>query len=765
MLERKEFGQKVFLTKLPGAYKVGVTQVTLTQGALQIPLQWSGLQPMSALKSLSVDPLLHPFDLPAWVWFQDDQQGLMIDTHASACTLSDEIPFTAAGEIRFWKYRDHVTIDEAVQEVFPFRTVRKPFVTSPVDVPVDGSAFPSLGSSYHVEFWPQPFQIHPFGVFLLDPLASVFQVQQLLSNIYAGGRNVIRVLANGKTIHEDVLIVVADAIGPLRARFFCLPGGAPGTLAAISEQLQSLLVAHGHPSSTVKAQANHVLDKIGQKRCRQVLDSKAVWPTLKHDASAAGIVLIPAEHRPVKETKTDIVFDTDPWAKYSKAGPGDEVPNESKRRTRKQNQVARVDLSFFHAGQQPLQQIEFAQLLQGWPGIHVVRFEEFADLDTVTRANLCAAASGVLIVGAAGETISERFPSKAENILVPGWLQNHPVALRCTLVQTGDEKVETRSTAVLAFQETVSNQSVVQVHIYKNEAGEKWNVLSTEGISTFLKQLGFSLDAIAQTWSQAFFKGGKKVGAVEADYYHGFVKVENGKLDAILRLGGMTGFYPNPRGADKGPDVKFRSVLLRGHTLQEARSVQATVPNSFGLTRSKHGIGIRVLSKEYKALKKKIFPQAAESSDSDEGGPRRFQMLGVPDDCTRSTLKQALKALNWPVKVLRSAGIRAWTITIPHNPLRGLSPLKDRLCWSLNRKTGMHMMWLPPRRVGCSLTSPRLRCPAHRQANRIRMRFLPSLSNSKLVLRNLRHRLVDLRLTPMPPLQRFKLPFRPSRKK
>lgn len=69
------------------------------------------------------------------------------------------------------------------------------------------------------------------------------------------------------------------------------------------------------------------------------------------------------------------------------------------------NQVARVDLSFFHSNQQPLPQIEFAQLLQGWPGIHVVRFEDFADLDTVTKANLCVSASAVLVVGAAGEDI------------------------------------------------------------------------------------------------------------------------------------------------------------------------------------------------------------------------------------------------------------------------------------------------------------------------------------------------------------------------
>ena len=110
--------------------------------------------------------------------------------------------------------------------------------------------------------------------------------------------------------------------------------------------------------------------------------------------------------------------------------------------------------------------------------------------------------------------------------------------------------------------------------------------------------------------------------------------------------------------------------------MQEARSVQASLSTSLGLTRSKHGIGVRVLATEYKLLKKRIFPQAPESSDSDEGGSRRFQLLGVPDDCTRSTLKQALRALNWPVKVLRSAGIKAWTITSSVSPPTRSFPIR-----------------------------------------------------------------------------------------
>ena len=522
---------------------------------------------------------------------------------------------------------------------------------------------------------------------LVGPFDHYFSTSEVAVN--AAGRSIVRILVHGKTVHDDVTVVTANALGPLRARFFGLPGAAPGAIALINEQLQALLVGHGHPTGTVKAQANSLIDKFGHKRCRQILESKAckaAWPTLKHEASAAGIVLIPSDSRSSKEIKRDLVFDEDPWARYNSPGGNKEKTVETKRRPRKQGQAARVDLSFFHAGQQSLPQVDFAQLLQGWSGVHVVRFEDFADLDTVTNANLCACASAVLVVGAAGESISERFPDKAESMLVPGWLQNHPVALRCTLIQTGDEKVETRSTSVLTFQEAVSTQAVVQVYVHKNEASEKWAVLANEGISTYLKQLGFTLDAITQTWSQAFFRRGKKVPAAESEYFRGFIKIEKGKLDALLKLGGMAGFYPAPRSPEKGPDPRFRSILLRGHTLQEARSVQASLPNSIGLTRSKHGIGVRVLATEYKALKKKVFPQAAESSESDEGGARRFQLLGVPDDCTRSTLKQASKALQWPVKVLRSAGIRAWTVTSSSPPPTRSFPLRQAVVLVLEQE-------------------------------------------------------------------------------
>ena len=658
--------------------------VILIDGDIVVQVQWPSLHPLAGVHHLCTHTLSVPFDLPLWSWntcapielaVKEDFRGL----------LSREILFTSAGGIRCWKYQPGITVFQAISTVFPFVFGTAPFVTSAHDGAVIGvHDMPLLGHAYSIEFYPQAFTLSPFGEMLLSPLTRIGEIQKQLALTYAAGRPIVQIFANGKKVDEEVTICAADSFGPLRVRIFGLPGGAPGSLSVVSEQMQSLLVGHGHPANTVKQQANHIIEKLGQKKCGQILEGKAPWPTLKHEATAAGMTLIPQEGRLSKETKRDLVFDQDPWAKYtasSSTSPQGTFNPKSRRPS-----TARVDLSFFHTKSQPLAQIDLSQLLQGWSGVHVVRYEDFADLETVTTANLCACASAVLVVGAAGEGIAKRFPAKAVKLLVPGWVQNQAVALRCTLIQTGDELVETKSTGELNFQEHAPMYAVAQVYVHKVEAQDKWNQLANDGLSPFLKQLGFPLDAVAQTWSQAFFRKGKKVGASDADYFFGYVKIEKSKLDTLLKLGGMSGFFPNPRGQDKGPDTRYRSVLLRGFSLQEARTVQATLPNSVGLTRSRLGIGVRVLSTDYKASKKKVFPQAVESSESEEGGTRRFQLLGVPDQCTRSTLKQALKALDWPAKVLRSTGVRAWSVTSAVSPPTRSFPLKDQVILVLEQE-------------------------------------------------------------------------------
>ena len=84
--------------------------------------------------------------------------------------------------------------------------------------------------------------------------------------------------------------------------------------------------------------------------------------------------------------------------------------------------------------------------------------------------------------------------------------------------------------------------------------------------------------------------------------------------------------------------------------------------DALGLTRSKCGYGIRVATEKYDATKKSLFPDAAQSSESDNGGASRFHLLGVPPTVDRSALKVALRALKWQVRVSCSSGFKPWVV-------------------------------------------------------------------------------------------------------
>ena len=128
----------------------------------------------------------------------------------------------------------------------------------------------------------------------------------------------------------------------------------------------------------------------------------------------------------------------------------------------------------------------------------------------------------------------------------------------------------------------------------------------------------------------------------------------------MLRLGGYDGSFPTPRTLQKANDPAYRVLQLRGYSLADARALLPA--EEFGPTRSRQGFGIRVASERYNTVKRKLFPNAAESSDSDEGGSMRFQLLGVCPTVDRSALKAALRSLKWAVRVSKASGFRAWTV-------------------------------------------------------------------------------------------------------
>ena len=111
----------------------------------------------------------------------------------------------------------------------------------------------------------------------------------------------------------------------------------------------------------------------------------------------------------------------------------------------------------------------------------------------------------------------------------------------------------------------------------------------------------------------------------------------------------------------------MRLFRLKMTSTKTRLQLRATVDHA-GLVRSKRGFGVRVGAAQYGLIRQKLLPGAPESSGSDEGGDKKFRLLGVPKALDRSGLKKVLQELGWTAKALRSQAFQCWVVASANNP-------------------------------------------------------------------------------------------------
>lgn len=571
--------------------------------------------------------------------------------------LDAEVRFIFGHDVRVWRIQEGVDIAGAIDCVFPYGLSHLANVELRGGV-VSSTEMPRSGETYVVYFAPFRVEVEPFGVFWVDPLTPLGDVANLLSWKQFQGKATVKIVANGTTVDPTQTICFANQLGVLRAKVYALPGGAKWTLSSMLVELQTLLVSHGLSKDAAEIKAHDVYDNIGHAKTKNILENKNPWPALKTECTKAKIVLIPLEERANPKREKDTIFENDPWANWKEP-----EKNVRSRRPAKSfgAAVAKVDFSFFHSNQSAVTPLALNQLLQGVPGLFVTTVDEMRPhLATVTKNKLSVGAAGVLFLGAQLADLNLGSSTNVESCIVPGWIGPHPSAIQAVLLNCGDEPIVMKKSVSLSIPSNPSEHQVVQYHVYKDTCS-KWDLLVQQGFEFFVKAIGFAqVMSISQSWSQGFFKQGKKVSPDVAVYCHGYCKIESKCVATFLRLGGFEGFFPCPRSQGKTSDPTYRVLQLRGFSLVDSRAVLPQ--DAFGLTRSKCGYGIRVATEKYDATKKSLFPDAAQSSESDNGGASRFHLLGVPSTVDRSALKVALRALKWQVRVSRSSGFKSWVV-------------------------------------------------------------------------------------------------------
>eukprot|EP00438_Fugacium_kawagutii_P030029 Skav210980 [mRNA] locus=scaffold712:336637:344883:- [translate_table: standard] len=649
-------------------------RIDLSTGSLTCPV--SPLDSIHKLcGALALDGVCSSFlEVPVWIWAEETV--VQLSTTPRTRFASHECLFLFGQEVKVWQ-DPLVSVGHAVAQLYPCLYTSSAYVTLaghrvPLDSTVGGMQV------YRVEFRPQRFWIEPYGSFELDPLMNVAEVEKLLLLQKQGGQGSVHLLVDGRIAPSDAPIGQVAFQSTLRARFYGLLGGA-WTLAALSEAVQTLLVQHSCPASLAKAKSDLLYDKLGHNVLKRILDDRHPWQALKKEATAKEIELIPkASPSTASSSQVNTLLLDDPWKGFQPTGAKVKPPNprQKERRRKQHTQVeTKLDLSFFHDRGQALPAVDIRDLFQGAQGICVAKLTDIADhIAAICATRHTLDPSAVVLLG--DETGSLPSSDRISLVTAPGWLGQHPTAFRVTMIQTGDDDVQMYATGTLDVAESLQTHKVFSFHVYRSEC-DRWEALSAQGIIAFLRDLGFKgLSAISQTWSLAWYNRGKKAEPATAEYHFGYLKVELALVDSLLRLGGTGGFYPNPRASTRGPDDGYRSLLLRGYSLLEARAALVQHATTLGLTKTRQGYGLRVLAEHYDKLRSTLFPNAVESSDSDTGGPRRFQLVGTPDNASRSLVKQALRALAWPAKVQRSTGSRSWNVTAQEAPPTRSFPLK-----------------------------------------------------------------------------------------
>ena len=323
--------------------------------------------------------------------------------------------------------------------------------------------------------------------------------------------------------------------------------------------------------------------------------------------------------------------------------------------------LTKVDLSFLVCEGKQAASITLDELYQGVSGVYVCGLKEGLEvMPEVLKRTYSSGASALLFLGVLPADV-DVHSDRVENVVVPVRFGKAHGAARAVLVQAGKAQVKCPDKKEVLVTDSQENPSVVTYQVYMEENPSLPDPMSIKG---FLRALGFESHIyIKEVWATGWYKRGKKVERSKAEYFHGFLKVADQMLPALLKLSGRNGFYCASRNSDRSPDSRYRVVFLGGLTLEEARSRLRDIPNHFGLVKSKKGYGVRVADLGYDDAKKTLLPGAPVSSDSDAAGPRKFTVMGLPTNTDRSKVKKVLRAFGWKVKVQKQIGYQSWLVS------------------------------------------------------------------------------------------------------
>ena len=253
-----------------------------------------------------------------------------------------------------------------------------------------------------------------------------------------------------------------------------------------------------------------------------------------------------------------------------------------------------------------------------------------------------------------------------------------PVAIQAALINFGDEKIRYIA-AVPSIKTEMFRATIIEFHIVKKL------VSSWKDCSNPLHYIGVHVPCLRgnnllASWSHKTWTDDRKPTPFQnADYWHGFFKIEDTHLEATLARSGNAGIFLVPKSPDKKHDDRFAIIPLPSCTLQEVQQKAQGCEKALGITKVRDHFAIRCKCESVSKLRAVLFPESAcVDTDGFEVDEKLWILKNVPP-ISKEALNRGLLDAKWEAHTVRSQGHDRWIVASKNQPNANHLVINDSL--------------------------------------------------------------------------------------
>lgn len=425
-----------------------------------------------------------------------------------------------------------------------------------------------------------------------------------------------------------------------------LGGGKGDAKTRITEMLKS----RGVPEDRVEERVKSLFSKVSPDKFKLSLSDDAFWTQVKTVASENKFRLITLD-----ELKA---FQSAKQKNKLKSTGSDTKPKIQTEQFQVDASRITIDPSHFSAGGEAVALIETTRFGPDQSGMCVVNSADAKKWAT-NGVKSCDPLA-MLVVGKGCHEFGEVLSIPAYT------LSGSPIIVQGCLMQFGDVPISFDLKIPSVVVDQVAS-TTIEFTIFRN------NVTSWDDVSVPLHYIGVHIPELRgsnllATWSIKAWNLQQVTHVSKADHWHGFFRIADNLLCAVLGRSGVAGIFLNPKNPERKHDPRFVTISLPNGHLSEVLAKAETTPRALGVAKRDEVYCIRCKREDADQLRAALMPETAYVETASFSDEETLYILSNVPQINRDELSLALGRAGWNANAIKPQGMKKWLVASKHDP-------------------------------------------------------------------------------------------------